>query len=162
MAVPVYNPTLSPYDLIYLTVEGLTTYTENGGSDVDSYFVEMSIDSTDVWTVIQGDEGSYTLNLALETSGHTLGNTVNFRAKAHNIHGWGELSEPLTVVASTMPDQPEPPVISIEDLNVKISWSAPNNNYAQISSYIIKIANEAKDSFEEQTTYCDGSDIMVN
>lgn len=90
--------------------------------------------------MLQGDENSFSLNLALETSGHILGETMHFRAKAHNIHGWGEYSDPLSVVVSSMPEQPLPPVITIDNLDVKISWTAPDNNFGQISSYIIKIA----------------------
>jgi hypothetical protein len=86
---------------------------------------------------------------------------MHFRAKAHNIHGWGELSDQLTEVASSMPDQGLSPVITIEDLNVKISWTAPNDNYAQITSYVVRIAHESSETFEEETTYCDGSDAMI-
>jgi hypothetical protein len=86
---------------------------------------------------------------------------MHFRTKAHNIHGWGELSDSLTVVASSMPEQGLSPLITIVDLNVKISWTAPNDNYDQISSYIVKIAHGGLETFEEETTYCDGSDSTI-
>jgi hypothetical protein len=65
MASPIYDPVLSPNDLIYLNLVELLTYDETGGSEVDSYYVEMSVGNTDIWTVVQGDDSSYTLNLGI-------------------------------------------------------------------------------------------------
>ena len=109
------------------------------GNTVDSYQVEMSVKGSGVWTVIQGGDNNYSLNLELLTSDHTLGETMLYRARAHNIQGWGQYSDTLSVVVSSMPEQPIPPAITIEDLNVRIAWTAPNNNFNQISSYIIMI-----------------------
>jgi hypothetical protein len=83
---------------------------------------------------------------------------MHYRVKAHNIHGWGAFSEPLTVISSSMPDQPTAPTITIEDLSAKIAWIEPNYNYGSVTSYIIKIAAEASDVFTEELVNCDGSD----
>jgi hypothetical protein len=81
----------------------MTTYEEIGGSTIDSYFVEMSPNSG-VWTTLQGDTGAFTLNLELTVTGLTTGQTYLFRSKAHNTHGWGDLSSELTVVSSGLAD----------------------------------------------------------
>jgi hypothetical protein len=45
-----------------LQITELTTYEEIGGSTIDSYFVEMSVNDSGVWTTVQGDTGSYSMN----------------------------------------------------------------------------------------------------
>ena len=139
MATPIYDPKKSPGSLVYVTIKPLVAFEEIGGNTVDSYQVEMSVNGSGVWTVIQGGDNNYSVNLEIVTSGHTLGETMLFRAKAHNIQGWGQYSEPLSVVVSSMPEQPIAPVITIENFDVRISWTAPNSNFGQISSYIITI-----------------------
>jgi hypothetical protein len=52
IASPIYDPVLSPNDIIYFNLVELVTYDETGGSDIDSYYVEMSVGDTDIWTVV--------------------------------------------------------------------------------------------------------------
>lgn len=162
MAMPIYEPLSSGNGIIYIRLVELTTYTEIGGAAIDSYYFERTIGDSGVWTQVHdGDFSTYQANLGYETSGNTLGETIQFRAKASNIHGWGLMSDPLVVISSSVPEKPIPPVITIENLDVKISWTQPNDNHGQISSYIIRIAAEGTDTFTEETVNCDGSEIMI-
>lgn len=47
-----YHPLLSPFNSIYISLTPLTTYEENGGGEVDSYMIEMSIGETDSWSLV--------------------------------------------------------------------------------------------------------------
>jgi hypothetical protein len=67
------------------------------------------------------------------------GTEYYFRVRAHNIHGWGAWSDILQEVASGIPAQPAPVEVHIVNLDVKISWTAPNMNFATITAYEISI-----------------------
>lgn len=119
MSLVQYDPLLSPFDTIYLSIVPLTTYAEIGGSELDEYMVEQNEDSTDVWELIQqGALDTFDDNYSLTTTGNVLGYVMNYRARARNIHGWGDYSDLLTIVSSTMPERPQEPTVSIEDLDV--------------------------------------------
>jgi hypothetical protein len=157
-----YHPLASPYETDYLSLTPLTTYDVNGGGEVDLYKIELSIGSTDVWTdVFEGPLTDLDSNYGLLTTGNTLGFILNFRVSAHNIHGWGETSNLLTFVSSSMPEQPDAPRTFLSedplDQNLLISWDAPTNNFGQIERYIVKVAAEGTDDFYEEPQHCDGS-----
>lgn len=67
------------------------------------------------------------------------GTEYYFRVRAHNIHGCGAWSDILKEVASGIPAQPAPVEVHIVNLDVKISWTAPNMNFATITAYEISI-----------------------
>ena len=74
------------------------------------------------------------------SSSITLGTIYRFRVAALNIHGWGPYSSDLVITASDVPVQQDPVSISIDNLNVIISWTAPStNNYAPVTGYQITI-----------------------
>jgi hypothetical protein len=52
MQTPVYTASLSPNDTIQITLVGLDGYEQTGGSEIDSYYLEYSIDNSNVWTEI--------------------------------------------------------------------------------------------------------------
>lgn len=72
MPTPIYTPLLSINDTIHITLTGLTQFEQTGGSPIDSYYIEYSIDNTNVWTEIQGAT-QYTLNLEINLGGFVLG-----------------------------------------------------------------------------------------
>jgi len=157
-----YHPLASPYETDYLSLTPLTTYEVNGGAEVDLYTIELSIGSTEVWTdVFEGPITDLDSNYGLLTTGNTLGYILNFRVSAQNIHGWGETSDLLTFVSSSMPEQPLAPATFLSedplDQNLLISWDAPINNFGQIERYIVKVAAEGTDDFYEELQHCDGS-----
>ena len=46
-------------------------------------------------------------------------------------------------------------------LNFKISWTAPNRNYGEITNYIVKIAHSGSPLYSQELTNCDGSDPTI-
>jgi hypothetical protein len=82
--------------------------------------------------------------------------TYQIRTAAHNIHGWGLYSEELVEVSTNVPEQALPIVSELDNLSVKISWSAPADNYREITSYVVKIANHDASSLSSDSN-CDAS-----
>lgn len=118
MNEPVYMPLQSTGETIVLTLIELSTYEEIGGSPIDSYLVEMSVGSSGVWTTLKGDSGDFSLSVELAVEALTTGETYHFRSKAHNQHGWGEMSNELTVLSSGVPEQPAAAIVTIVNRNV--------------------------------------------
>ena len=63
------------------------------------------------------------------------GTTYKMRIRAHNVNGWGDFSTILIIKATGIPGKPLPPTTFIQNLNVRISWTDPANNFEAITSY---------------------------
>ena len=84
--------------------------------------------------------GSYSKALSgVISSGIVGGSTYNIQVLVNNIQGWSVASPILTVLASGIPNQPSHPTTTLQNSDLKISWTAPNSNYATITSYQILI-----------------------
>jgi hypothetical protein len=94
--------------------------------------------------------------IATASSGVVGGSSYLFRVRASNTHGWGDYSAELTVLASGVPDQPVAPTTVLESLDVRITWTAPGDNYGGITAYELAIADSTGAAVTENT-YCDGS-----
>jgi hypothetical protein len=53
--------------------------------------------------------------------------------------GYSAYSAPVSILAAQIPDKPDAPTTSIENLDVRISWLAPNFRGYAITKYVIKI-----------------------
>lgn len=96
----------------------------------------------------------------------TTGVWYTFRVIARNSVGYSDYSDPITILAAQIPDQPEAPTTSIVPVsflndNLRIEWLAPNNRGYHITSYIIKIRTSDGVSFTEDVVDCDGTDPVV-
>lgn len=59
-----------------------------------------------------------------------------------NVHGWAlDYSPVFTFKTSTRPEAPASAITELSNLNIKVSWSAPFDNYEEISAYRVLIAN---------------------
>lgn len=93
------------------------------------------------------------------------GGSYRFRVSAHNTHGWGPAAptQPIDgfttagaiIVAASTPGTPAAPSTSIENIYVKIAWSAPAANSAPIDGYYVSIAR-SDGVYVLESTYCDG------
>jgi hypothetical protein len=134
----------------------LTTGAETGGSTIDSYHLQWDQGSGS-WENLFGEDGSYQLlTTYLVTSGVAGGSGYRFKVRAHNTHGWGEYSEEALVYATDTPGQPDTVTTALATSDIQISWTEPLNNYESIDAYRVVIQSSTS-SFEEETTYCDGS-----
>jgi hypothetical protein len=55
--------------------------------------------------------------------------------------GWGEFSNIVEIVAAKVPEQPDAPATTINNIYVRITWTDPYLNSSPIISYKIFIAN---------------------
>lgn len=96
------------------------------------------------------------------TSDVSGGTTYYFRVRAENQHGYGSYSSTIGITAAFSPDQPSAPTLAVNsDVNVRISWAAPDDNSATITSYTIQILQSDGTTFSEDSTNCDGSSTTI-
>lgn len=67
------------------------------------------------------------------SSGITSGSSYKFKYRAYNVHGWGEFSDPLTILAAEIPQDMGSPTVSLVGTDVRISWTPLSNNGAAIT-----------------------------
>lgn len=68
-----------------------------------------------------------------------MGTAYKFVVKGQNELGYGDASDPITLVSATRPGIVNAPTTEIEGANVKVSWSAPSNGGSVILSYRVQI-----------------------
>jgi hypothetical protein len=127
----------------------------DGGTPVIDYTV--SYDSglgTSVYTVL----ASSVATLFYTKTGVTSGVSYIFTVQARNAFGLSDYSTTLVVLAAQTPNQPAAPVTSnYLTTNIKISWTAPENNGSPIFAYQVLI-RRADSAYALDTINCDGSD----
>jgi len=96
-------------------------------------------EENDYQTVI-GSEAAPILSLTYtQTSGIEAGQVYLIRVRALNAMGWGHFSTPLAIVAAEVPAKPDPPLTTIDNVNVRVSWTKPYQNSSPITAYEIMI-----------------------
>ena len=74
------------------------------------------------------------------SSGITAGNSYSFRYKVKNLFGFSKDYSPLlNVIAATVPDAPGSVTVSLDNLNIDITWTTPNSNGSPLLSFSIEI-----------------------
>jgi hypothetical protein len=117
------------------------------------------------WQTLVGDPSpSLLLEYTVTGSGIIAGGEdYQFRVAAANALGWGAWSAVSTIAASAAPSQMSPVITQIDTgldpLKVKISWTAPNSNSDDITSYEIEIRQ--KDGDFTASPSCDGSNSTI-
>lgn len=87
--------------------------------------------------------------------------SYQFKVRAHNDFGWGSFSPIATFSTSDVPGAPTSVKTAYNNMNIKISWVAPNNNYLTIDEYAISIRDTTGLVYNTDSTYCDGSDSTI-
>jgi hypothetical protein len=85
-----------------------------------------------------------------------------FKVAARNDVGLGAYSNPLSIIAATVPSQPSAPTTALDgaEENVTITWSAPSANGSSISGYRISIETFSG-TYQQDTTNCNGANETV-
>jgi hypothetical protein len=106
----------------------------DNGAPVDSYRVEYTTTSGDTGSVDLGTQNSHTW------TGLTNGEEYQFRLQAHNVAGWGDLSDWSALVRpDTRPDSPDAPTVAFADGELAVDWIAPSNDGSGITGYKLEI-----------------------
>jgi hypothetical protein len=144
----------------------LTGATENGGSDILSYGLNIDDGAGGAFVQVVGElpqTAPYTLNSHTITTAINSGLSYRLTYKAYNVHGWGPDSPIATVIAATLPDPPLAPSLSVVGTNVQITWAAPTNTggtNVAITAYRIEV-QLADGTAREDTTNCDGTQATI-
>ena len=79
--------------------------------------------------------------------------------------GWGPYSDTISILAGTVPQFINSPIISYinNGLNVKVEWLAPNKgcNGCSIISYKLLILQSDNTNFTEELTDCNGALLQI-
>ena len=68
----------------------------------------------------------------------------------------------MTFQAAQRPDQPQAVTTLLSNLNVRIAWTAPTDNFKPITKYEVLIQDtDASGNFVEDTVHCDGSNALI-
>jgi hypothetical protein len=141
----------------------LTASTDTGGSAVTSYHLQTDSGSGDgTWSDVLGlSPASLATSIEL-TSAIVAGTTYIFRARASNIHGWGDWSPEVSIKAAQVPFQMASVSTAIESSagSVTITWLAPADGSDTITAYLIEI-KDTSGAWQAGSTYCDGTDSAV-
>ena len=111
-----------------------------------------------------GDGVIFSYSTALtgtSTSDVLSGKVYQMRVRAHNVHGWSEWSPVLHIKSTGIPDKGQAPTTAINNYNVKVAWTYPNDNFEPLDSYRILIAHSDYINYSEVILYCDGSNAVV-
>jgi hypothetical protein len=68
--------------------------------------------------------------------------------------GWGDFSSEASFSTYDYPGTPTGVTTAYNNMNIKISWTAPATNYKPILEYKILIKDTTMTTYHEQTTYC--------
>ena len=113
-----------------------------GSSPVLSYNLQWDAGSNAAtWTDLTGTSDSPSLATSyLFSDGVYAGTTYKMRIRALNIHGWSDWSDILITHSTGIPDKPQPPTTSVNNKFIRVSWTAPNNNYEALDAFKVKIS----------------------
>jgi hypothetical protein len=111
---------ISSITVDYLEVTGYAT----GGATILSYELQWDQGpNVATWVTLVGfDSDSLATQFTVPTT--LVGGTVyNFRYRAKNRQGWGDVSSTTGIMAAAVPGQLSPVATEMNGVNVKISWT---------------------------------------
>ena len=90
----------------------------------------------------------------------TNGANYVFFVQARNEFGLSQNSQLVYMYCAFVPARPNAPTTSVLGNKVVITWSAPNNNGADITSYSVQI-RQSDGTFTPDLTNCNGADAGI-
>jgi len=83
------------------------------------------------------------------------GSNYKFRVRARNEFGYSEYSDELQLLVAFVPARPVPPVTSVINSTVIVTWTAPFDSGSPITKY--KITIRQSDGVYSESSHCDGT-----
>jgi len=101
-----------------------------GSAEIDSYNLQWDRNTNgQEWYDLQGADPYSTLMTGSFTADVLAGKVYQVRIRAHNVHGWSVWSPTFEIKSTGIPDAGLPPTTIINNQNVKVAWTEPNDNY---------------------------------
>lgn len=158
-SAPTSDTTVTTGSLIKVDYAALST-SENGGSDITSYELQIYNITTSTWISLIGTKYEPSLsNTVIVESGIEMGETYAFRYRAWNINGAGSFSDISYLVAAEAPSQPSAPeYVKSNDTSITLSFTPPSSDGGSIiTNYILEYSLFETLSWNPVTTYTDNS-----
>lgn len=133
--------------------------TDDGGSYVQTYHVEMDDGQGGDWHTISGYPFDSLQTSFIITQGVKISYTYSVRYRVRNSIGWSDYSDITYILASEAPSMPTRPMFvdsTSTILTVEFGLSSSNGGSA-ISSYTYQIDKEDGNGFSDVTTYTSSS-----
>ncbi len=122
---------------------------DNGGSSISAYQIEVSLNGTSGWTSLVENTGS--ASTSYEHTGLTASSTRHYRVSARNSIG---LSDPSDIISATTdplsaPDAPTAlSATAASETIINLAWTAPADDGGdQISGYKIEVSPDGTSSW---------------
>jgi hypothetical protein len=143
------------------------------GSEITSYYLQWDKGTDGItWYDLVGLTESFTDLEYTATYGDILpGEDYQFRLKAENEFGLSTDWSPITTItANSRPDPVAiPTTVTQDSVNVRISWTAPSDNYSPLLEYEILVkansgvyyAHSSCSRTDPTLTYCDVSVVSL-
>jgi hypothetical protein len=133
---------------------------DTGGSPITSYQLLWDAGSGAApSTPLVGLVSDYTSTSYVVSVPGAPGSVYRFQLLAKNVYGWGAASPVVALAASDVPAQPLVATTEVQGTDARISWTAPSNNGASITSYIVEI-RQNDGTYSEETVHCDGAVLV--
>ena len=114
------------------------TLFESGGSEIISYNLEWNTGAGTTFYEITGESVNNPERIV--TKGElTPGTLYQFRYRIKNIYGFSLYSPVVEIFCAKVPAVIVTPTLSYVGKNVKIVWTAPDNNFNAIKGYKVEI-----------------------
>ena len=128
-----------------------TAPSDNGGSSISAYQIEVSLDGTSGWTSLVENTGS--TSTSYEHAGLTASSTRHYRVSARNSIG---LSDPSNIISATTDPLSAPNVPSVLSATavggtiINLAWTAPSDDGGvEISGYKIEVSPDGTSSWTD-------------
>jgi len=113
---------------------------ENGGSAIIAYQLQWDAGTGGAsFTDLIGEAAGFTGTTHTQDTSILAGQEYQLIYRAKNKYGWGEWSEPGTIIAAEAPAEPASIVTSIVDIFVKLYWTPPDDKSSDIVEYEVLI-----------------------
>ena len=107
-----------------------------GGAAITDYDIQYKTSSATVWT----DHSFTGTGTSTTITGLTLGTLYDVRIQATNGVGSSGYSSSTSGTPATVPNQPNPPIVTRGNTQLSVSWAAPANNGSPIIDYDVRYA----------------------
>ncbi len=127
-----------------------TTPSDNGGSAITGYKIEVSPDGTSDWTDLEDDTGG--TGTTYEHTGLSAGTTRHYRVSAINAIGTGTASGTASATtATTVPGAPTGLTATADgSTGIDLSWTAPTDDGGEaITGYKIEVSPDGTSDWTE-------------
>ena len=166
--MPAAAPALSSFDDTQITLD-ISAYPISTANEPDiiSFEIQWAIGKAGLFSSLIGFDSPFLAKLYTQTDGIVKGTLYRFKYRAKNVHGFGDFSPELQVIASTNPQAPDrPKLIAVDSTKIQLELQPTlDNGGSSVTDYKLYIARgKTSTDFVEVSFYdyaTDGFDFEI-